>query len=541
MFKSIESRRPRQPLPQLERLVREESRVRVGLRGVVWAGLSLFIILLTLLLILLMDGRNVVHAAPARQRPWSAAQSQGDWPTVRRLAKAEVDKNPRDAEAQNALGRALMETGKIEEAEGPLITAESLAPSVPEYIVALADLYSLRGGSGGTELAAGKLRDALALDPARVDLHWRLARALYALGEYDESLRELQIINQQEPDNWDAYRLTAEVAIGRARALPPAEAATRYREAIDYLKLYTAMVPDARGLAKLAVVYMSLVPPDTAAARRAALRSLALNPGDSQAHLVLARGSLVRLAAGRPSPEEVKLRTEDALAHYAQAAAFYLPARDAALAGKIHNSRKNLPAAEVAYRTAASIDTASKEYAYDLGMNLISQQKYEDARDAFRTVILLDPRNIKALINLGMAEHRSGDPDAAEKIYLQAVEVDPNDADAYKGLGDIYVDRGASGQAAGMYRKAIEVKPGHVGAAGALGYMLYQQKDYHGAVDVLSRAPLFDLCDPQPILTLSSAYEQLGQIPQAIAVLTKGAGCGADGGVRQALQRLGAR
>jgi protein O-GlcNAc transferase len=541
MFKSSESKRPREPLPQLERLAREESKVRIGFRGVIWAGLSLFIILLTVFLLLMMDGRTVVHAGPVKQRPWTAAMDQGDWATVRRLAKAEVDKNPRDPEAQNALGRALMETGHADEAESYLIAAESLAPSVPEYIVCLADLYTLRGA---TEQMAFKLRDALQLDPARVDLHWRLARALYALGQYDESLQELQIINQQEPDNWDAYRLTADVAIGRARSLPPAEAATRYRDAIRYLKLYTAMVPDARALAKMAGAYMSLTPPDTAAARVAARQALALNPNDSQAHLTLARINLVQLStAVRPKPEEVKLRTEQALLHYNGAESYFVPARDASLMGRLYNSRKELAQAEVAYRTAAVIDTTSKDYAFDLGMNLISQQKFEDARDAFEEVLRLDPQNMKALDNLGMAQYKNGDLEAAEQTYLRAVDVDPNDVDAFKGLGDIYMDRGETGRAAEMYRKALEIKPNHFGAAGALAYLLYQQKDYQGAVDALTRVGtmLFDICDPQPILTLSSAYEQLGQIDKAITVLKEGARCGADGGIRQALQRLSAR
>lgn len=541
MFKSIDSKRPRAPLPQMERLTREESKVRIGFSGVVWVGLSVVFVLLTVFILLLIDGRTVVSAAPARQRTWTAAMAQQDWAAVRRLAKAEVDKNPRDPEAQHALGVALMETGNIEQAEAYLITAGSLAPSVPEYTVALADLYTLRGA---TEQAAGKLRDALELDPSRVDLHWRLARAAYALGQYDESLQELQLITRQDPDNWDAYRLTADVAIGRAQSLPPEEAAARYRDAIGYLKLYTAMVPDARALAKMARVYLSLTPPDTAAARRAAEEALALNPTDSQAHLALARNDLIRLAPpNRPTPDEVKRGIERASGHYTLAASCFLPARDASLMGRILNSRKNLAEAEVAYRVAACVDTSNKDYAYELGMNLITQQKFEDARDSFERVLRLDPQNLRALDNLGMAQHRTGDPDAAEKTYLRAIDVDANDVDAYKGLGDIYVDRGASGQAAEMYRKALEIKPDHPGAAGALGYLLYQQKDYQGAVDVLSRAAesLFQICDPQPILTLSSACEQVGQIDRAMEVLRKGLGCGADGGIRQALQRLSSR
>src|SRR6185436_8478856 len=129
MIEPNESRRGRLPVMQMDRIEDDLPEVRIGLPGVAWAGLSLFVVLLTIFLVLLMDGRNVAHAA-GKDRPWSAAMMSGDWETVQKLAKATVDKDPRDAEAQNALGRAYTELGKYEEAEIPLITAESLAPGL---------------------------------------------------------------------------------------------------------------------------------------------------------------------------------------------------------------------------------------------------------------------------------------------------------------------------------------------------------------------------------------------------------------------------
>ena len=93
---------------------------------------------------------------------------------MRELAKAGVDKNPRDAEAQNAYGLALMETGKLDEAQNPLIAAESLSPEIPDYKVDLGNLYLRKGV---IELAATRFRGAIDLDPSLVDVRWKLARA----------------------------------------------------------------------------------------------------------------------------------------------------------------------------------------------------------------------------------------------------------------------------------------------------------------------------------------------------------------------------
>ena len=180
----------------------------------------------------------------------------GDWATVLPLAKASVDKNPRDAEAQNSYGLALMETGKLNEAQNPLLAAEAISPEVPEYKVDLGDLYVR---TGVPELAATRFREAVDLDPSQVSVRWKLARTLYATEQYDETLAELTEITRLEPDNWDAYRLTADVAIGRKK----------FDEAIQNLTLYSEVVPDARALSKMAYAYMSMTPADTAGARRA--------------------------------------------------------------------------------------------------------------------------------------------------------------------------------------------------------------------------------------------------------------------------------
>ena len=416
---------------------------------------------------------------------------------------------------------ALMELGRLDEAEVPMITAVSLAPTVADYKLDLGDLYGRRGT---TELAAGKYREALELDPSLLEVRWRLARSLYALGEYQETLDQLKAITRDEPDNWDAYRLTADVAMGQK---PP-----RYQEAIDNLKLYTAVVPDSRGWAKMAQAWMSLTPPDTASARRAALMSLSLNPRDSQAHIALARLSLLAKDY------------DQALVHYHEGSDYYLPARDAFLTGRIYgNLKKDLPAAERAFRVAASIDSVNKETWYELGSNLMSQQKPVEAIAAFEQVMALDPANINAMVNLGSMKAATGDQPGALAVFEKALTVNDRSPSLWKAIGAAREAAGEKGLAREAYQRSLENDPDPATgteAATALGTLLWKDGDFNGAVPVLQKALGFENCNVQALLTLANCYFKLGQTQLSTDTLKRGLGCPGNEEIKKALRPAGA-
>lgn len=521
MIRNSESRRPRSPVSQLDRAESDQTRIRIGPSGLAWAGLAVFVILMTMLLLLALDGRSIVHAAEPKARVWAAAQASGDWAVVRKLARAEVDKNPRDAEAQNMLGMALTELGQFDEAEVPLITAESLNGAVADYKLDLGDLYTRRGN---TELAAGKYREALDLDPSLLDVRWKLARSLYAMGELDATLEQLKAITRDQPDNWDAYRLTADVALSQKPA--------RVQDAIDNLKLYTAVVPDARAWAKLAQACLGLTPPDTSGARRAAAMALSLHPGDYKARTSMALLSLL------------SKNYNVALDNYRAAGDYYLLPRDAFLTGRVYaNIKKDLPAAERAFRIAASIDSTNKDNWYELGSNLMSQQKPKDAVEAFERVIDLDPANVSAMVNLGSMRSATGDLKGALAVFDRALTVNDRNAPLWKALGAAREAGGEMSLAREAYQRALENNPDPTTgteAATSLGTMLWKDGDLNGAVPVLQKALEFDNCNIQALLTLANCYFKQGNAALSQATLQKGLGCPNNEEIRKALRPAGA-
>lgn len=521
MPKSMESRRSRLATWQADRNARSEDRAQIGFRAVAWAALSLVVLLMVLLFLLVMDGKNVARADDGSQKPWStdrawsSALASRDWTTAVTLLQAEVKKNPSDTVAQNELGRVLLQQGKLQEAEIALITAESLAPSIPEYKVSLADLYE-RKGRDSRGLAAGKLQEALNLDPARPDLRWRLARHLYALGEYEASLEELRTINALEPDNWDAYRLTADVAMGRQK----------FQEAIDNLKLYTAVVPDGRGFTRLAQAYMSLQPPDTLNARRAAEAAGRFNPQDPQSALILARINTVSLGEKGLAQAVIAKRAEAALAHFQRASHYAMSARDWEIVSNVQGrARRDLPGAEKALWAASGIDTNQVKYRSALGANLLQQQKYSDAIEVFEAVVRDQANNDGAWVNLAQCYYRAGDPDKALAAYEKAVGINPTNGNAMKGMGDIYLDKGRASEAIDSYRNATVANPKLEDSWEALGYALWQQKNHQGALEPLMAAIEINPCNIRALQTMALCHKELGRMPDALAAARKALTC----------------
>lgn len=509
-------RRSRLMVAELDRVASETSKTRVGLSPLGWAGIGLLLFMITMFLLVLMDGRRVLHARE-KGRPWSGAVESGDWATVLLLAKAGVDKNPRDAVAQNAYGLALMETGKLDEAQNPLIAAESLSPEVSEYKVDLGNLYARKGI---LELAATRYRGAIDLDPSMVDVRWKLARALYATKQYDETLSELNEITRLEPDNWDAYRLTADVAIGRKK----------FDEAIQSLSLYTLVVPDSRALSKMAYAHLSMSPPDTAGARKAAEHALRVNPDDSQAHIALARVNLIQK------------KNDAALAHYEAAGRFMIPARDAFLMGRIYESKRDPAKAGLAFRTAVSIDSTNKDYLNYLGANSLVAQNYEDAASTYGRLLEVDPSNVSAGANRATALIQLGKLDEAKTLLTSLIKTNDASPEFHLAMGNLHLKQEDRAGAKGSFQQVLGLNPSGVlgtQAAEALGYMIWEDGDFAAAVPVLKQALEYNECNIRAMLTLANCYVKLNQVSEAIALLNKGDTCPGSDSVRQMRKALG--
>jgi tetratricopeptide (TPR) repeat protein len=133
------------------------------------------------------------------------------------------------AGAHNALGIALSELGRYDEAMGRF--AEGLAVRPNDA--------SAQGHFGNTLVALGKAPEAIAhyrkaiqLEPEFAEAHYNLARALADQGRPDEAIIEYEETLRLAPDDGQAHN-----NLGRLLALQgrPAEAVAHYREALRLL------------------------------------------------------------------------------------------------------------------------------------------------------------------------------------------------------------------------------------------------------------------------------------------------------------------
>ena len=94
------------------------------------------------------------------------------------------------------------------------------------------------------------------------------------------------------------------------------------------------------------------------------------------------------------------------------------------------------------------------------GMCLMSDGKYERAREAFERAIRINPRYVPAQVNLGNALVALHQDDDALKQFLGVIAVKPNDLLALKNAGLIYGRQEKFDQAVEYLRKARAIAPG---------------------------------------------------------------------------------
>jgi len=108
----------------------------------------------------------------------------------------------------------------------------------------IANLRALRlRAAGDAEAAAAVLREAIALDPNVVELHFNLGQISSDVGAWEDAERAFGRVIALDPDHCDAYRALADLA--QVRGDVPAALAYQ-REALARRRLYSRIAPGER-------------------------------------------------------------------------------------------------------------------------------------------------------------------------------------------------------------------------------------------------------------------------------------------------------
>jgi len=113
---------------------------------------------------------------------------------------------------------------------------------------------------------------------------------------------------------------------------------------------------------------------------------------------------------------------------------------------------------------AVAAKTAELRKAFDEGVALSRDGKYDDSVAAFNRAIALNPKCQDCFYNIGFAYAQKKDYAQAEENYKKAIEVKPDYTEAYNGLANIYNAQRKFDQAAEASAKASQLSAAAPGA-----------------------------------------------------------------------------
>ena len=163
---------------------------------------------------------------------------------------------------------------------------------------------------------------------------------------------------------------------------------------------------------------------------------------------------------------------------------------------------------------------AAEEDAFDSGLKLIDQQRYEEAIQAFSTAIQIIPRDYQAYNYRGVAWALMGKYDKAIADYNKALEIRPRYAEAYNNRGFARTENGDLSKALNDYTRALEINPFFVDAYNNKAWVLatcadQRFRDGGQAIELAQKAVELKP-DVVSLDTLAAAYAAAGNFDAAV-------------------------
>ncbi len=413
-----------------------------------------------------------------------AHQGQGDLESAVREYRAFEEATPRPLPAAKLrLGEALVQLGRLEEAEAAFREASSMAEADEGPTIGATVLYGL----GRIAVERERYQDAvelfdraLDLQPTATVIHYPLAQAYRALEREQLARYHLSLQGEQEVAYPDPLAATL-AGIAKTVALEVARdlAAAEDFDENDFLGFVGAQLAGSGGGAVEPMTGLieqareGRAPAAQVARLEAALGSVQVRAGDDEAAVASFRSAL----AAEPGLVQARLRLGNALARlgeFAEALEAYdqvlsrpgIPSDTAAQAriqrGSVRANLGQLDEARADLEAALQADPASAEAHLRLGGVLLAQGEEEAARASFgraaetATVPRLEAQAHATLADLA---RRGGDFRSAAESFARALDADPRYTEAMSGFASLLGQAGRYREAAALYRRLLAEEP----------------------------------------------------------------------------------
>jgi tetratricopeptide (TPR) repeat protein len=152
----------------------------------------------------------------------------------------------------------------------------------------------------------------------------------------------------------------------------------------------------------------------------------------------------------------------------------------------------------------------------DYGIGLLLQGDLRAAESIFSKVAEIDPSFVDGWVNIGRARFLEGRLGEAEEVLLKALQLDPELAKTHFFLGMAYKSQGDYERALEHLRSAESRYPRDRVVLNQIGRILFLERRFQEAVDVLNRVIRIDPEDLQAHYNLMLSYRALRETDKAL-------------------------
>jgi tetratricopeptide (TPR) repeat protein len=334
--------------------------------------------------------------------------------------------------------------------------ATSVADALKAHSEGLLALTRETSRESAIEDAITHFRDAISLDPAYADPHYRLATLLQHKKDIEGAEKAYRQALNADVDHRDArYRLGL-LLIDQDRK---SEAMTELEQAL------TQSPEDPQMQTALSSIWFDQYHSNFNQMADQYKQAIAANPDDAQLYVDLG-GVYDELSQVENAAKQYRLALERDANH---ADANYK-------LGMIERNLERPASAETLFRRAIQNGTELKRAHFYLGEMLVLQKKHKQAAEAFAKAVKTEPNNVQAYARLGKAYSEAGNHQDALLAYHQYSQLNKKDARPHVEIGKAYLKMGLEKQAMTAFEKSIQVDPkfaeGHI----AIGDLLNSQK-----------------------------------------------------------------
>lgn len=160
----------------------------------------------------------------------------------------------------------------------------------------------------------------------------------------------------------------------------------------------------------------------------------------------------------------------------------------------------------------------------DLGVACARMGRLDEAEAALRRATAINPQTAQAWNLLGVIALERGNREGAEGDLREALRLQPDLAGANDNLGKLLMGEGDLGQAEYYLRRAVSLEPGEADAHHSLGLLQMVRKDYASSVRELQRAAELDPGDALTRSDLGDVLALAGEEAEAVAAYRQALG-----------------